>query len=191
MPVTIIAHRGWWKTPEEQNTLPAFARAFDAGIGVELDVRDWERYLVVAHDPPSARAMDGPKGDRGLLRFQEVCDLLSEYNGLNVTLAVNVKSCGLAPWFAKVEPRPKNWFFFDAAPGDDEEYHRLNLPLKVRRTSPGSDDESLIISNEVFGLDYGPQWYELRKYVNSKALLVTDKVSEAAEFFRVKLGVVK
>jgi hypothetical protein len=185
MSVTILCHRGWWTKPEEQNTLAAFARAFDAGLGVELDVRDWCGQLIVAHDPPGAFVINGKPGTNSggvaLMGyfFQEVIELLGDRPN---TLAVNVKSCGLAPWFAEIERKPKNWFFFDAAPGDDEEYRKLGLPLYVRERWSVAVPV-LTISPEVFGFDHLQRWDDIREASVKEFLLVTDRVQEAMGFF--------
>ena len=48
----ILSHRGFWKTKEEQNTAIAFRRSFENGFGVETDIRDCGRELVISHDMP-------------------------------------------------------------------------------------------------------------------------------------------
>lgn len=166
--VNVIAHRGWWTAPEERNTLAAFARAFDAGIGAELDVRDWQRQLVVSHDPPHA------DWDAVPLYFREVLDLLA---GRPNVLAVNVKACGLAPLFAE-STTPPNWFFFDLPPYEHDEYAKHKLPV-----------EYPTISNELFGLGDGGQWESLAYRVRAGTLvrtayLITDRVAEAVEYFK-------
>ena len=46
----IICHRGYWNTKNEQNSLKAFERALCRGFGVEFDVRNYGKKLVVSHD---------------------------------------------------------------------------------------------------------------------------------------------
>lgn len=48
----IIAHRGMWTDPVEQNTLPAFKRAIESGVdGIEMDLRmTKDGILVLSHD---------------------------------------------------------------------------------------------------------------------------------------------
>jgi len=56
-----IAHRGLFDNEQDhpENTLPAFARAVEAGYGIELDVRlTKDGKLVVAHDTGLARLCD-------------------------------------------------------------------------------------------------------------------------------------
>lgn len=167
--IKVIAHRGWWLSPDEQNTLTAFERAFDAGIGVELDVRDWCGELVVSHDPPTYRPDEWSTRCDGPLRFSEVLDLLGDRPNI---LAVNVKSCGLAPMFGRLKA-PKNWFFFDLPPHEDEVYDAHLLPIR----SPS-------LSRELFGWDNGNFWYDLKKERYGDTHLITDLVAEAMEFFK-------
>lgn len=81
----ILAHRGWWRTPPEKNTPDAILRAYEAGYGVETDVRDHNGELVLAHDPP--------RGE-GLTPFEWV---VAEFvrAGQPGALAINIKADGL------------------------------------------------------------------------------------------------
>ncbi|HEC1569936.1 TPA: hypothetical protein R1X71_000931 [Campylobacter upsaliensis] len=36
----ILAHRGFWREKNEQNTLASLAKAFEMGFGIETDLRD-------------------------------------------------------------------------------------------------------------------------------------------------------
>ena len=51
----IIAHRGFWKKPEKQNTLGAFYAAIKKGFGIETDVRDYKGKLVISHNVPNEK----------------------------------------------------------------------------------------------------------------------------------------
>lgn len=163
--VKVIAHRGWWKEPYEQNTLVAFKRAFDAGIGVELDVRDWNGKLVVSHDPP---VYDNDLPDY----FSFVLELLGDRDNI---LAVNVKSCGLAPLFARLNA-PKNWFFFDLPPHEMKDYCTHKLPCTV----------AFVVSKELFGTEDEGQWMMVRRMAafGTEFPIITDKVEEAIAYFR-------
>ena len=177
--VTILCHRGWWQTPEEQNTLPAFARALDAGLGVEVDVRDWAELLVVSHDPPSRNIRNGLPV--GCFRFTDLVDLLA---GRPNVVAVNVKSCGLAPLFAAMPVKPPNWFFFDVAPGDEEPYLEHYLPIFRRGDFRGANP-ALLVSDEIFLADEDPVhfWSAIRES-DRNVYLLTDRPAAAVEFFR-------
>lgn len=173
MSVSIIAHRGWWRTKEEQNTLVAFERAFDAGFGVELDVRDANGSLIVSHDPPIPPCE--------VLGFTYVLTILGDRPN---TLAVNVKSCGLAPWFAKLKA-PKDWFFFDVAEADEKEYRYHSLPLCFVDT--WRSKIPLFTSPELCGgsTSYTDYWLQLKILHGFKQLvLITDYPDKAKEFFK-------
>ena len=79
----ILAHSGYWQEKSEQNQRAAFARSFNAGYGVETDLRDYCGRIVVSHDMP--------KGDE--MSFEE---LLRSMNERNLCLALNIKADGLA-----------------------------------------------------------------------------------------------
>lgn len=83
----ILCHRGLWTERSEHNSLAAFRAAWARGWGLELDVRDLDGTVVVSHDPP--------RHGGGALTLDE---LLTAYaaDGQGTTLAVNVKSDGLA-----------------------------------------------------------------------------------------------
>ena len=36
----ILAHRGFWNSKEERNSIVAFEKAFQNGFGIETDIRD-------------------------------------------------------------------------------------------------------------------------------------------------------
>jgi len=202
MPVEIIAHRGLWKTPDEQNTLLAFQRAVEKGFGIELDVRDWEGELIVSHDPCL------PRWER--LFFKK---LIEEIN--NTPIAVNVKSCGLAPLFKELE-LPKNIFFFDTATPDMWEYRACGLPYYVRYCPPheptvggklwndakgfymdGIEDQpggvhlitlpskrTLVASAELHQREYLPQWGMYKRGKIPNFSIVTDHPEECRDFFK-------
>ena len=80
----ILAHRGSWLCKEEQNKVPSFQRAFENGLGVETDLRDFNGELVVSHD----------LADEKCLTFKELTYLYQKI-GNNQFLALNVKTDGI------------------------------------------------------------------------------------------------
>jgi hypothetical protein len=80
-----LAHRGFWKKAEEQNTLGVFEKAFAAGYGIEFDIRDAGRRLIVSHDMPAA--------DNNLL-LKDVFEVYKNFYQAG-TLAINIKADGL------------------------------------------------------------------------------------------------
>jgi len=49
----IYCHRGYWENENQQNSLPAFAKAVANGFGVETDIRDYQGSIVISHDSAS------------------------------------------------------------------------------------------------------------------------------------------
>ena len=120
----VLAHRGWWRTLAEKNSLMAFERAFRAGFGVELDVRDLDGDLVVSHDPPRG----------GALALDEVLRLYAALD-LPGRLAINIKAdglCGdLTAMLAKFGATSKS-FVFDMSTPDMRPYLKSGVPVFTR-----------------------------------------------------------
>jgi hypothetical protein len=123
----ILAHRGFWKAPEEKNSRAALERAFIEGFGVETDIRDRNGQLVISHDPPSGRC----------ITFQDLLSLYRRHD-LPGTLALNVKADGLqslaAAELAQAGLRSDAYFFFDMSIPDALGYARQNLPIYTRES---------------------------------------------------------
>jgi hypothetical protein len=119
----ILSHRGLFRRPDERNTLVAFRRSFEAGFGIETDVRDLQRALVISHDPPDAAAPS----------FRDLLTLHREV-GPQTPLAINVKSCGLAGAIGDLlrEFGVRSSFVFDMSVPDALEYLRAGLPAFTR-----------------------------------------------------------
>jgi glycerophosphoryl diester phosphodiesterase len=123
--IEVLAHRGWWSREVAGNSLPALQAALEAGYGLETDIRDSRREIVVAHDPPDES------------RF-ELAELLSIYRDLACTscLALNIKSCGLAPRLASLlaEFEIQNYFAFDMSIPDLLHYERAGVRFFTRQS---------------------------------------------------------
>lgn len=101
MKVKILAHRGLWRRKSEANTPRAICDALENGWGVEFDVRDHGRKLVISHEPPGA--------DSPLLET-----IRHELLGTLEPLAVNVKADGLEAQLIRFFEKSKgDYFFFD------------------------------------------------------------------------------
>lgn len=87
----ILAHRGWWKSRKETNSLEALRNALQAGFGLETDFRDHNGRLVVSHDPPAGETLLG------------AAELFVLYARIEARgrLALNVKSDGLQKLLAE------------------------------------------------------------------------------------------
>lgn len=208
----IVAHRGWWHSRHEQNTLVAFERALDAGFGIETDLwwRDGE--VVVSHDPPHGTGLPlealvsccTAHRIRGPLALNAKCDALS---GLDRRL--------LAPLPAG------SWFFFDMSVPDTLAYRAAGLPFFTRQSehepAPALYSDSAgvwldqfesdwvdggtlarhaaagkamcIVSPELHGRPFEPAWARYREalaafaYPSARVMLCTDHPQQAREYF--------
>jgi hypothetical protein len=118
----IISHRGFWLTPDEKNTKAAFDRTVADGFGTETDVRDLAGKLVVAHDPPKGGEIPW-------------ADVVAQFDGTGLSLAVNIKADGLAPMLKAVfEPTTIPWFAFDMSGPETIRYAKEGLPFYTRHS---------------------------------------------------------
>ena len=117
----ILAHRGWWIAAEEKNSKAAFVRAFEAGYGIETDLRDYGGKVVVAHDMPVSP---------DLMNFESLLELYKA-TCTNGVLALNIKADGLQALVAEALRRYEvdNVFVFDMAVPDALAY--LRTPIKT------------------------------------------------------------
>jgi hypothetical protein len=199
--VEIICHRGWWTKPEEQNTLLAFRRAFQNGLGIELDVRDLDERIVVSHNPPSMRKQP--------LLFSEVLNLWREYN--SPTLAVNIKADGLVTLLDQIllPVDFEKLFFFDMSFPEARRFEQAGLPIAYRLSEKErqpqdkthywidafecnwwqEEDLSVyplnsgyLVSPELHGRSIGIAWSRAHQNPMIKAIC-TDLVDDALRFF--------
>ena len=128
----IIAHRGFWTTDSEKNSLKAFERSFAHGFGLETDIRDFNGHLVISHDPP--------KKNEDLIFFD---DFLSFYKSFdeNLFLALNIKSDGLAKFIQQAlkEKSVDRYFVFDMSVPDMIHYKRNSSVFFTRRSEIEKD----------------------------------------------------
>lgn len=201
----ILAHRGMWETTAEQNTLAAFARAFDAGFGIETDVRDCRGRIVVSHNPPTGAEPD----------FEACLELL---RGRPLPLAINIKADGLAEGLGDMCRTHKvaDWFVFDMSVPDMRQQLTAGNPTyarmsEVEQTPPwleeatgiwldgfaalwyGADTVAsllkrfrvCVVSQELHGRDPAAQWSMLRLCASSANLLLcTDRPELAKRYFQ-------
>lgn len=205
----ILAHRGLWETTGEQNTLAAFARAFDAGFGLETDVRDCRERLVISHNPPTGSEPD-------------FADCLKLLRGRSLPLAINIKADGLAESLHTLcrQHVIADWFVFDMSVPDMRQQLAAGNPVyarmsEVEKTPPWQDalkgiwldaftalwyDAQIlapllerfpvcVVSQELHGRDNAAQWSMLQPFSGHKNLLLcTDKPNEAKACFQGNLS---
>lgn len=205
----ILAHRGYWKTKKEQNTSIAFERSFSLGLGIETDIRDHLRKVVVSHDMATGKEIS----------LSSLLSLSASYHtGQHLTLALNIKSDGLAHSLNHVSTYPQlDCFVFDMSVPDMRSYLDLGIPTFTRMSEVEShpiwlDDSSgvwldsfetewfdnsliqmlmrqgkrvCIVSSEIHQRDHIPLWMGLRSISNrDQLLLCTDIPEKAADFFQ-------
>jgi hypothetical protein len=208
----IAAHRGYWKTRDEGNTLKAFERALSFGFGIETDVRDWLGSPVIAHDPPQ----EAPS-----LSFEEFLRSWAQTPPAG-PMAINIKSCGLSAELHRLlqKANPAEYFCFDYAIPDLilaarsgltvfarlSEYETL-IPSSVQSLIAGvwvdafhsewidssqirgllADNQRVcVVSPELHGRKHLPFWEKLRDarlQESSQFSLCTDFPEEARSFF--------
>lgn len=103
----IIAHRGFWLRPEEQNSFVAFKRSLDDGFGIEFDARGFDKTILISHNLPDMLSQ----------RLKDTLKALSKHkNFRKVRYAVNIKSDGIEDEVARLLEGfgiLKNSFVFD------------------------------------------------------------------------------
>jgi len=201
----ILAHRGWWERPQDQNTLQCLGRALAAGHGIETDIRDRLGELVISHDPPDSDATV----------FSELLDMVGQNTSL---LALNIKSDGLAPILASrnLSYSGKNIVFFDMSVPDMRGYLEHGLPVLTRHSDveptpayyesakgvwldalvhPWATSKTIdqhlnadkivaVVSEEIHNRSRDDQWELLYKFRNcDNVSLCTDLVEEAVSYF--------
>lgn len=145
----VLSHRGFWIDPEEKNSLIAFERNVEVGIGTETDIRDRDGVLVVSHDPADSQAMT----------WLDVLDLF-ERSGL--PLAVNVKADGLSDMVAdSLAGREINAFMFDMSGPETVRYARAGLPYFTRHSDVERDPILYETAAGVWLDSFGPEWFDL------------------------------
>ncbi|HUU46421.1 MAG TPA: hypothetical protein VM118_11885 [Acidobacteriota bacterium] len=207
----ILAHRGWWLKPEENNSLAALTRALEAGFGVETDLRDRDGQLVIAHDPPTARSP----------LFAELLDRIGLRPGPCPTLALNIKADGLQSLVTTALNGRHDWsaWVFDMSAPETVRYLDEPTPVFVRQSEYEPEpilyerargiwldafdcdwyDERLIrlhlecgkkvalVSPELHGRSHRPLWNAIRELQGCDGwgdlYLCTDRPQEARGFF--------
>jgi len=116
----VLSHRGYWTSPSEKNTVPAFARSFALGFGTETDVRDSQGELVIAHDMPRG-------GEMTLAAFLHLA------SRRRLPLALNIKAGGLAHSLAaQMRGYAGEWFVFDMSVPDLRAHLAAGNPVFTR-----------------------------------------------------------
>lgn len=198
----ILAHRGYWKDKKEQNTMEAFKRAFDAGFGIELDVRYLYGEAVIEHDCVI------------LPNVPTLKDVLKLRNKRPLTIAINVKEDGLSDLIKKDLEGETDYFCFDMSIPEMVKYLKCGLlcyrhqsdfcVTDIKHDNVSGDwvdsftgkwtgvgiKPACIVSYELHGRDKTEQWdmlkYQMKHHAGyniSPLSLCTDFPEEADEYF--------
>ena len=122
----LLAHRGaWLREKLSPNSPEALIGALDAGFGIETDLRDLRRQVVISHDPPM-------ESETIFLDFLKEASRSSRSE--NAVLALNVKSDGLASILGDElrELESFQHFFFDMSTPELVKLARAGVNVGVR-----------------------------------------------------------
>ncbi|MFL5740268.1 MAG: hypothetical protein ACJ75B_08620 [Flavisolibacter sp.] len=153
----LLAHRGFWKKPEEKNSRLAFEMSAREGYGIETDIRDAGGELVIAHNMPV-------KGEV-LMSFSEFLELYLGKSSSPGYLAINIKADGLQDAVRDELQRfkVKKYFVFDMSVPDTLGYQKLGLNFFSRvseyETSPILFEECAGIWLDAFH----SEWYQCKQ----------------------------
>ena len=206
----IIAHRGLWTTAEQKNTMPALLNALKEGFGIETDIRDYERKLVISHNvaeesSPLAEELFRAYGDnyfRGMLALNIKADglqtllitLLKQYKVTNYFLfdmsipeaVVNVDR-GLT-FYTRQSDVEHECVLYEKATGVwmDSFYNDAWMTLDGIRDHLHSGKSTCLVSPELHGRSPHAFWQMLKESGiagSDQVALCTDKPFEAREYF--------
>jgi len=116
-----LAHRGYWTAGYPQNSIEAIVAASRKNHGVEIDLRDHDNEIVVAHDLPTGK----------MLTLEQ---LLASLEHLPQPLALNIKADGLAARVAEIleGARISDAYVFDMSVPDHLAWLQRGVPSLAR-----------------------------------------------------------
>lgn len=205
----IIAHRGFWKTESEKNTMKAIQRAIDSGYGFETDFRDYGGKILISHNPP-----------RGTEITAHELFCAYQKSGSYEPLALNIKADGLQDLMADLLKKYgiDNYFFFDMSVCDTVIYVEKKLKIASRlsefeKEMPFYKDSTTVwidyfnsdgptiqkvrdtlrdckiacvVSPELHNRSYSQMWSQLLPFKDEERLyLCTDKPDDAKKYFKL------
>lgn len=160
----IIAHRGFWKTESEKNTMKALTRAVENGYGFETDFRDCGGNVLISHNPPKGTEITA---DSVFKMYRDA--------GSNEPLALNIKADGLQDMMKDLLKKYgiTNYFFFDMSVCDTVIYVEKKLQI-ASRLSEFEKDMPFYKDSEVVWIDYfnndGPTIQKVKQTLQDKKI---------------------
>lgn len=122
----LLAHRGaWLREKHSPNSPEALISALGAGFGIETDLRDFGRQVIISHDPPMG-------SEATFLNFLKKASLSTRSE--NALLALNIKSDGLASILNQELKELESFqhFFFDMSTPELVKLSSAGLNVGVR-----------------------------------------------------------
>ena len=162
----IYAHRGFWDSEFEQNTLLAFESASHNGFSVETDFREHNGSIVISHDLVEE--------DTHPLEF-------NDYLNLGIRTAINIKSDGLSGIFDKSRnflETTDSWIF-DCSIPEMLKYKELGIKHALRISE--FEKELPWISPVLWFDCFISDWYVdrvdlIEKFPNCEIVLVSPEI---------------
>lgn len=150
----ILSHRGCWKSASEKNTYKAFEYSFVRGFGTETDIRDFRGELVLSHDIAQGNELT-------FSEFMELVEKQQKSSGGLLTLALNIKSDGLAYKMSQSLNKysKSDFFVFDMSVPDMRSYFEVGIPVFTRMSEVEKDPAWLDKSVGVWLDGFETEWY--------------------------------
>ena len=170
--IEVLAHRGaWLETRTPKNSFAAIRSAFEAGLGVEIDVRDDACEVVVAHDPVGRSSGDN-------LSLKKVLALRREMlvHHARLPIALNIKSDGLAPMLIEVyqgegqlrllAPSTGSDFVFDCSTPELISYLQAGVRAFTRISELETEAPLRADSQGIWVDAFESNWYDREEVLN-------------------------
>lgn len=121
----ILAHRGYWKEPNEKNKEIALKKALENGYGFESDIRDYCGKIVISHNP----------ADEDCFESENIFAELEKYHD-EFCFAINIKADGLKEELLEqiTKYKIKNYFCFDMSVPQMVEFIEKGLIVFTRQS---------------------------------------------------------
>lgn len=205
--MNILCHRGYWSDISEQNTLNAFSESTRRGYGIELDVRNKDGNLIIAHDLAeedslllidALKVIDGCKS-HVMVNIKEdsicheVAKLFDQYDIKYYLFDMSIPETVICsdnsfPFFTRLSEyetftrldKKSKGFWVDSFEGEWFDSELISSILNY-------GNEVAIVSPELHGRDFQELWSMLENYSNySNISICTDFPDMANKYFNSK-----
>jgi hypothetical protein len=161
----IFAHRGYWHTKSDQNSIKSIKTAKLKNFSAEIDLRYSNGKIIVSHD------------DSNYLLSKDI----REFDLTGIRLALNIKSDGLFNESNILEKLLQNdkSFFFDGSIPEMLKYRELDLPHALRLSE---FEKTIPWATSYIWMDgfYSDWWLKsngIRKYMDkSEVIMVSPEI---------------